>query len=459
MPRTTSNIENVKKLAATEYPVVAGLRCVEIKIPDDDRYLFALAGFVTIMSKSWAWAGSETDRIARAELWQKAYAETDWTGCMDCAGIIECLENDADTREAFKNFIQSVTGDTRSDGGHGQEMTDEETDIDLAAGSNPTCDPDILYAQCRAVIDETHQAVIDVLQKVEVLSNAIEVIHDLWDSIPVLGTLDEASGVDGMVDLANYWLEAVQEEYEAQWSETVGEVRDLLAYDLFCRCRSDCIINVDRILFVYANRIREYSAVPPLSQLINFLEFLAGLEQDANIVVYMAHFVAWGLVKLVRFLFGRRYDRILELLILMKADEPSNDWEALEALFGACQYSVNVRADAETNMTEENFGNPTDFTVTEGLSYALNPSGVWNYGAEGDIGAIGHATLNPAAAVPAAGLGRIIYCIGKTNNWQMTDASFEFTASVTGKLYLAQNDVPGTHGDNTGFLVCLLEEV
>jgi len=54
-PRET--IENIDKFKVSLYPLVEGFRCVEVMIPDDDSYLFILAGLHALMSKSWSWQG------------------------------------------------------------------------------------------------------------------------------------------------------------------------------------------------------------------------------------------------------------------------------------------------------------------------------------------------------------------------------------------------------------------
>lgn len=452
---------DVDRFPVGQFPIVEGFFCIEVKVPADLEYVYALQGMYALMCKKWNYSGEEADRKAVASLVEQAYGATNWEGCMNCEEVAECIDENEATRDALGRFVSGFDGDFRNgDGGFNEPMPAAERASNLAAGSNPTCDDNILYAQCRFVIDETHLSVLDVLQKVEVLSNVGEIIKNIWDSVPLVATLDDVSGANGVVNMILYWQEAIAEEYEAQFTETVGGLRDKLAYALFCRCRPDCEITIDRILWVYQNQLAKYIAPPNLSGLVNLVETLAGLAQDTTFVVELAHYVAWGLVKIVRFFFGRKYDLVLALLIKIKADEPSDDWEALEILFGACKFEVFVRADAPVFIDPPENGNDTDFDVVNGLNYALNPDGVWqggtaiDYDARGDIG-----VFNPSAFVPSADIYRLIYKIGIGGSWQYTDDTFEFTAGQSGRLYLAMNDVPGAYSDNLGFLTCDIQEV
>lgn len=462
MTKPTREFFQMPKMLPDLFPLPEDLTCVEIMIPNDPEYLYLLQGFVAAWTKYWNWAGTGDDRKDHAALCQVAYDATDWEQCMNCEEVAECIDENEATRDALGRFVSGFDGDFRNgEGGFNQDMSAEERAANLAAGSNPTCDDDILFAQCRFVIDETHTAILQVLRQVEVLSNVGEIVKNLWDSVPLVATVDDVSGANGVVNLALYWQEAVAESYEAQFTLTVGGLRDKLAYALFCRCRPDCEITINRILWMYENQLKQYIAPPNLSGLFNLIETLAGVAQDTSFVVELAHYAAWGLVKVARYFFGRKYDNVLGLLIKIKADEPSDDWEALEIIFGACKFEVFVRADAFVTTTGDPLlnGNDTDFDVVAATSYGLNTIGTWNYGAEGPVSGLGHATTNPSAIVPSAGLARIVYKIGISGTWQATDDSFEFTASASGRLYLACNDVPGAYNDNSGFLTCDIQEV
>lgn len=252
-----------------------------------------------------------------------------------CAKMIECLETDEDVKSAFEDFIRDRYGLEPA-----TEKTRQELTENLDAGNNPTCDYDLLFARCRAVIDYTHLAVLDVTQKLEVITNAIELAKAAFDTIPGVSVIDDLTGINGAIQLVEYYQEAIQEGYEAQYTETPLGVRDQLSYALFCLCKADCKISIDRIIKMYQKRLSIYTAPPSLDGLINFLSQIAGTEPDSTFIVEMSHYVAWGLVKLASILFGGIFDTDALKFILALTDEGDNDWMDFEPEFGECPEEV-----------------------------------------------------------------------------------------------------------------------
>lgn len=253
-----------------------------------------------------------------------------------CSEMIKCLDDDTDTQRAIERIIDRYNGGTgRSPG---DKASEEELNRDFIEGSNPTCDLDILYAQCYQVVKMTHDAIMDFIQKVLTVTNATELVENFWNSIPFLAVLDDVFGVQGIVDFFQYVIEAIGEGYEGQFTETPLGTHDELAYALFCACRVDCNITIARIVRVLSSRLAVYTSPPSLSGMVNLLEQLFLIEQDTSFIVDLMFYTAWGLVDTAGFLFGVRFDRLLEVVVKMKADEPNNDWTVLELPenFGAC---------------------------------------------------------------------------------------------------------------------------
>lgn len=243
-----SDIENIKKPVASLYPVVEGTRCVQVRIPDDDTYLPVLAGFVAILNQSWSWAGSLDERIERAQMWQNAYAETDWEGCVDCAEIQDCIENDEGVRGAITNIVNN-NNNFPADSPYGQNLPDSRLTEDLSTAYNPECDYDILWAQCLGVVQATNNAITDVLQQVEVTTNVVELASSLLGSVPGVAGAEKAAGVDGVLSLINYYQEAIDQEYQSQYTTTpVTGTEDVIAFSLFCACKGTCVITIDKIV-------------------------------------------------------------------------------------------------------------------------------------------------------------------------------------------------------------------
>lgn len=253
-----------------------------------------------------------------------------------CAEMIKCLDNDEDTQTAIQRIIDRYNGGSGNPAG--QKLTPTEENRNIVEGSNPTCDHDVLYAQCYYAIKMTHDAIMDFIQKVLTVTNATEFVENFWNSIPLLAVIDDVMGVQGLIDMFQYVIEAIGEGYEAQFTETPLGTHDRLAYDLFCICKPDCNITVDRIVRMLSSRLAVYTSPPSLDGLVNFLEQAFLINQDTSFVVDLMFYTAWGLVDVSAFLMGLKFDRLLQVVIRMKADEPNNDWETLQLPenFGDC---------------------------------------------------------------------------------------------------------------------------
>ena len=363
-----------------------------------------------------------------------------------CAEVINCLENDEDTKNVINNIINITAGNSGT-GPSGNNMPPSRLNQNLVDGSNPTCDLGVLFAQCRAVVTYTDLAVKDVFDKIEVATNAVEFAGAFWDSLPILGAVDDLLGANGVKELFNYYQEAITEQYLAEYTETDGGMRDELSYGLFCMCKVDCEITIERIFQFYKKRVSVYFSPPSFAGFINVLEFMFGLEQDTPFVVDSTHFIAWSLVKYGNLFFGKRFNGVLQLILKLKADEPSNDYIALGELFGDCPEYVCVDSMAEPLITPFN----TDFFVTSGDTVSINPFGVWNGGAGADVDARGNGSIaNELFLVPGAQVYRMVFRIGTEGDWFAIDDDFIIDATESGDLYAAMNDIPGGYSDNSG---------
>lgn len=322
---TRLDIEGIKKPVADLYPVVEDLRCIEIMIPDHDGYLWILAGFVSILGQSWSWQGSLGDRLARAQLWQKAYSETDWLQCMKCEDLIECITPlfEAQTQQ----IIEQITNlNNYGDRFPGQPMPPEMLEQDLAEGTNPECDLDILWAQSLALVQYTNRAIEDVFEQIESASNAVE-LTQVFESLPLVRYVTNFIGVDFANDLVNYLQEAVQEGYSAQYTELVEQE---LACAVFCAARSGCSISVSLLYDIFYGRVTELVPDDP-ADAIELLAMLAGISVGGTTVVDLMFWFVWGTAKLMEFIMNQSVGTLftLQQLLNLAVNDANNDWEIL----------------------------------------------------------------------------------------------------------------------------------
>lgn len=306
MPIYEQGYYNLPKFIGEQYPETTQLRCLTVYVPDDDQYEMQLLTLMNVAGKKAAWfTENDEQRVARADIWQKAYRETLLAmecGCFDCDDVADCIETNPATRAAIRSIFNGSPNFPP-----GEEMTTEQLTADLVAGSNPSCSLSVLYGQCIQAVEYTNSAVENVLQRIEVDSNIVE-LTDALSEFPLVGWAKEAIGGQIALDLMQYYQNALIEQYLAQYDEIL---EDQLACDIYCLCKNDCQITVERIFQAYQTRLEGYITLPELTHINDFLEFMVGIEQNSTYVVEFAHWVAWGVAKLGNFFFAKAFNDIL----------------------------------------------------------------------------------------------------------------------------------------------------
>jgi len=347
------------KFVTEQYPDVEDFFCISVKVPASIEYVHMLQGLVAQMTNYWNFTGPTDARKEVANRCQAAYDATDWDGCMDCEGVAECI----DTNEAVQTAIDSRI-DARlpipAEFPYGQNLPLSRTGQDLSSAYNPTCGLDVLWAQCLGVVMMANDYITDTLEIVETSTNVVELANVMSSTVPLVAEAKQVSGLEGALDMINYFQESVAEGYAAQYTETPGGVRDQIACDLFCLCREDCIITIDRIFEVMETRLSVYFSPPSLTGFVDLLETIAGINVDTTFVVDLAFYVTFGMLKVANFLFASAGNGVIDFVIALKADEPNNDWEILCGCSAVCRLTFD-------------YDNPfTDQDVTLGT---LDPGG------------------------------------------------------------------------------------
>jgi len=314
---TKGEFFRVAKLIASEYPVVEGTRCVQVKIPDDTSYLPVLAALVASMGNTWASVGGVEARRAWSQMWQKAYAETDWSGCMNCEELIACLTPVLEAQtEAIINLLTNIQ--QFGTGTPGQPMTTEEREGNLATNTNTGCNPDILWAQCLALVQFTNRAAEDILERIEAATNVVE-LAGLSGEIPVVGLVLQLFGEELATETLNYYQEALQEGYLAEYTED-KEIE--LACQLFCLCFDDCTITIDRVYDLFYSNVTDEVPDNPI-EWIELLVLLAGIDVAADTVVDLVFWALWGMAKLGHMMFKEVEVVSLNTLLRLAVDDVS----------------------------------------------------------------------------------------------------------------------------------------
>jgi hypothetical protein len=336
MPHRDTFFE-VPRLIASEYPVVGDTRCVSVQIPDDDTFLPVLAAMVAALGNNWAAIGTRQERADWAQMWQVAYAATDWDGCMSCDDVTDCIETNEGTQQAINNVYNQY--------GTGNPMPETTRTTNLG-GTIIDCNPDELWGAVSELIESMNRNNIDAQEAIEVISNIAERIALIFAAIPLAETLP----VDEAIEFVqSTWTDGLFEIYIA--NDTDG-YRDELKCDLFCLARDNgCVLTLNMLYDYYADRVG-YVGLDDFAALIAYVSTGVWVGTQVNDIFY--------LIQVAALRFGNQFFSItglrpMEMYMALGANNPDPDWEIL------CTDCNNLcRA-------EYDFANqPDDLTVTIG---------------------------------------------------------------------------------------------
>lgn len=372
----TAKIPGIKipYLKEAQYPEPETTRCIQIVIPDDDTFLAPLRGFLNALGRGFNYERTDWAKAQRvAELWRKAYNETDWEGCMDCERVADCIANDAGTRDALRDWWQKAQdGDV-----NGQKPSDQKLD-ENAAGDNPDCDNDIGFGHIRdGLVERSFQRSIDFLEQVAVTTNNQQMLSDGLNAVPVLGEVLGVVGVASWIafyDDIRTWL---QDAFIAQ--DTV-DLRDQIACDLFCIWQENCGLTTRQIRNYYVGKIAP--DFPSLAEALGAgIVELAGalgslIEDVSSFAVYILMAAQYGFIAEINDWFsGINIHAVANDLLV---GEANNDWTFLCDVCPGCylwdfdvsagewvlmQGSYGVLADLTTGYLGEIIGSELRITI------------------------------------------------------------------------------------------------
>lgn len=246
--------------------------------------------------------------------------------CIDCEYLTNCLQPLFDQITDALAVMQRQLN--RIEYGYeerpGNQLPPDKLNGNMAGGSNPTCDLDILWAQCIQLIEMTNDFITDVLERIESSTNAI----DAAEVIGGLPFIDEFGGdsIQAYVQILN---EGIAESYASQYTVTL---RDEMACALFCMCKDDCTISIERVNRLFVDYLaEEFGDAPSLFANISALmSYLIDGSIESDVVVYVMYLLWWGIVGVGGTLAGlEQSNYTLAVILQLAADSPSPDWELL----------------------------------------------------------------------------------------------------------------------------------
>lgn len=276
--------------------------------------------------------------------------------CDICAPLADCIDNNGDVHNALNTFLQNNGYGTG--GGNPELPLSDGTLEENLLPDGYTCSNDAAFGMSVAIVDSINEAVTEVLEAIEILTNPLELVAELADNVPGFGVL-AAGG-----DVINWIQDTAKENYDAAWSTVV---RDELACRIWCEFKADCDLSFDTIWGVYLD---ESGIVPPtetdleswLLWLIDII-FIDNLQTVSTVSLLGLLAMRYG-GKFGEFVLGIRS---LQMIMRLSEDETNSDWDIL------CDDCPNI------------WCVDTDFTINDG-GWVLPPSpphGAGIYGGSG----------------------------------------------------------------------------
>lgn len=236
---------------------------------------------------------------------------------MTCEQIIDCIENDADTRLSLQIFL------TQNGYGTGSGTYDTPTIYTnnplLADGSQiPSCGNDNLFGAITQLIDFMNSVLTDIFERIEAGSNYLERTQILLSGVPGIGLLP----LDEFVDFADNVISALGENYVSQYT---SEIRDEYRCDLFCLCKDTCELDFQAWSEYFMSKVGSAISSENLSDGLEW--FITGVWEGTQ-VVHAAHALMCDILA-----YGSKFFDLdptyLSRVITSAMNDPDSDWTTL----------------------------------------------------------------------------------------------------------------------------------
>lgn len=296
-----------------------------ICIPNEIHYIAAFWGALQELGYQHNWQRDEAHTALPVSVkWNEIIADANERSngmplmCFTCEELEACITPllEAQSAEFAKMLALNKYG---SDVVPGTPMTEEEREADLAEGTNPTCNLDIVCGQAGNLTLYWIDTVLDILEKAEAATNTAEFL----DVVTQITGLDEASA-DVLTGYITFLQESINEGYSAAVTLTY---QDEVTCAIYCKAKGTCTITPQMLYDVFKERIEATlgSPLPAFASLIDLFQFFYGVPMDSTLIPDVMHLIIAGGGILAQTFMGDVGVKPLQVLMGMWADEPSND--------------------------------------------------------------------------------------------------------------------------------------
>jgi len=239
-----------------------------------------------------------------------------------CSMIIDCIMNDEDTKEAFRNFILNdpAINEHVETIAQNKVLSLENRTKNILKPEE--CDPDYIFNQASVLVQLLHDLSEDVFEAIEVGTNQLERADIFVGAFPAGGLNDTAATV---FRVADQLAEEIQEEYMGAYDEGMY---DTLRCAVFCACKDDCNLSIVKVIAIYAELLNEEIPDDPIEALLAVMQFIATGDLPTDGAVYVMHMLILAGIQAGDEILGIDFSRMGNR-VLAAGDEADNDWMTL----------------------------------------------------------------------------------------------------------------------------------
>lgn len=305
--------------------------CFTIQIPNAVQYRAAFLGQINVLGMALTWDhptdGTEClDCELAAQLWRNAIYNSIWSdecgGEMSCDDVTDCIENDEQTRAAVRALAgQQATPGMQST--PGERLPDSVWGANLA--DTDTCNYDSFWSQCKTFTDYIVNLGNDLLEQIEVYTNALEAGEKVKD-VPVLGSAVDKLPASKYIELLDWVIESVSEWYAGADTE---EARIEIACALFCKNRDECNLSLSDTWNVLNERSGGVFSPSSIESLDDLVEAAITLLTSPTVPLDAWILFVISLARVMGYLGVNGIEKTLNIMLMVAADQGNDDWETL----------------------------------------------------------------------------------------------------------------------------------
>jgi len=284
--------------------------------PLNNEWAKIIIGLVSWLATIAPWQGAEDETFPAIQ-----EVETFMVGCSPCEAIVGCFQGIIDTpyeelSDTLKELYELFKKLQAKQGTITYPIVYNDNPVLLPASEE--CDYGHLFAAATGLIDLADLSIVDLLQKVEAASVALEAVAEVISAIPGLGVLP----LDEIFALVDQFLDMTLTNYLAAYTQPL---RDQYRCDLFCLAQDSCGFFFVEAFDYFADR-----AVVDIEtmDMQDFVEFLSGGVFTGEEYVHVLHAffffcLAFG------FSFVGVDAEYLAKVVQAKFNDTDPDWEIL----------------------------------------------------------------------------------------------------------------------------------